>query len=408
MLRALRIHDFRLLWGARLVSSLGSWLLMIAVPARVLLLTGSMTATGLTVAAEYLPWVVLGPLAGVVVDRADRRLLMLATDLLRAGAIALLLFAHSPGTVWVVYLALVAESAGTALFNPAAQAHTPAVVGTGASLSSANSLNAVTDGTVRLVGGPLGALLFAVAGFDTVVLADVASYLASAAAILMTRPRPLAPNPHAATVRALAADLVDGLRVLHREPLSRALLPIRTVFLLANASLSAILIPFGLRNLGGSEQLGFLLSALGIGFLLGAPLARLLADQSQPRYALAACLATTAFAYFVLFHSTSLTMALATAVVIGTNGPILFVMPQTVVQRTLPYSVLGRVSAVFLTGEAVATLVGALLGPVLAQATTFATAAVIAAIVTLATGLACLPLPRVPTVARDFATRALR
>lgn len=400
VLRALQIRDFQLLWSARLVSLLGSWLLTIAVPARVFLLTGSIAATGLTMAAEYLPWVVLGPLAGVVVDRWDRRRLMLTADLFRAGAVVSLLLARSPDTVWVAYLALAAENAGTALFNPAAQAHTPALVGTGPSLSSANSLNAVTDGTVRLVGGPLGALILAVAGFDALVIADAASYLVSAAAILMTGRRPHPPNLHAATMRSLAVDLVDGLRALRAEPLSRALLPIRSVFLLANAGLAAILVPFALRNLGGTEQLGFLLSALGVGFLLGAPLVGLLVNHSQPKYSLAGSLATTAFGYFLLFRSSALATALAAAVVIGVTGPIDMNMPQALVQRMLPDTVLGRVSAVFLMGEAVATLLGALLGPVLAQAATLTGVAAIAAAITLGTGLACLTLVRQPSPGR--------
>ena len=172
MLQALRIRDFRLLWGARLVSSLGSWLLVIAVPAHVFLLTGSVMATGLTMVAEYLPSVALGLIAGVAADRWDRRHLMLATDIFRAVALLVMLFANNRDTVWVVYLALATESTGTVLFNPAAQAHTPVVVGTGRLLSSANSLNAATDGTVRLVGGPLGALLLAVAGFHSLILLD--------------------------------------------------------------------------------------------------------------------------------------------------------------------------------------------------------------------------------------------
>jgi predicted MFS family arabinose efflux permease len=391
MLQALRVRDFRLLWSARLISSLGSWLLVIAVPAHVLLLTGSVMATGMTLAAEYLPPLILGPVAGVAVDRWDRRRVMVATDLFRAAAVALMLFSRTGATVWVIYVALVTESAGTVLFRPAAQAHTPVLVGTGPLLSSANSLNAVTDGTVRLVGGPLGALLLAIAGFDALVWVDAASYLVSAAAILATRPGPDAPGPR--TAGRVLAELVDGLRSMRGQPLVLALLPVTTVFLLANASLSAILIPFGLRQLGGSAQLGFLLSALGVGFLLGAPLVRLLVDRGQAKHILAVSLATSAFGYFLLFHSSSLVTALAAALVIGLTGSIILVTPQTVVQRMLPNSVLGRVSAVFFTGEAVATLLGALLGPAVAQATTLAATGTIAAVATLATGLVCLRLP---------------
>ena len=120
---------FRLLWSARFVSLLGSWTLGVAVPAHVFLLTGSLLATGLTPAAEFVPPVLLGPIAGVLVDRGDRRRVMVAADVLRAVAVGLLLLGRDPGDLWPVYLALPAKSVGTVGFRPAAQAHVPAVVG---------------------------------------------------------------------------------------------------------------------------------------------------------------------------------------------------------------------------------------------------------------------------------------
>jgi MFS family permease len=140
MFQALRIRDFRLLWTGSLISDLGSWLLTLAVPAHVFLVTGSLRATGLTLAAQYLPVLVLGPVAGVFTDRWDRRRLMIATDLFRAGAVATMLLGISSARHWVLYAALIAESSGDVLYTPAARARTPAIVGTGALLSSANSL----------------------------------------------------------------------------------------------------------------------------------------------------------------------------------------------------------------------------------------------------------------------------
>lgn len=189
MLEVLRIRDFRLLWCAGLVSSIGSGLLVLAVPAHVFLVTRSLAATGLTLAAEYLPLFLLGPVAGAIADRWDRRRLMIAADLFRAGVVATMLLAISPGTYWIFYVALAAESGGTVLFGPALRARTPAIVGTGALLSSANALNAVGNGIVRLIGGPLGGVLLAISGIRTLICADVISYLVSAAAILMTSRR---------------------------------------------------------------------------------------------------------------------------------------------------------------------------------------------------------------------------
>ena len=424
MLAALRVRDFRLLWAGSLVSVLGSWLLILALPAHVFLVTGSLRDTGLILAAQYLPPLVLGPVAGVLTDRWDRRRLMVATSVFRAGAVTLMLLGTAPGRYWVLYAALVAESAGGVLYLPAARARTPAIVGTGTLLNSASSLNAVADGAVRLIGGPLGGILLGVVGIRWLICADALSYLLSAGAIVMTsrpdrdrpdrdrpdrdrpdRDRPHRDRPHRrAAIGAVTRELIEGLRVLRGQPVARALLPVTVVFLAANASLGAVLIPFGIERLGGSEHAGFLLSCLGAGVLLGAPVVRALLDRGQPRRLLTVTLTVTAVAYFVLFTSSSLLIALPAAVAVGMAGSMCEVIPLTAIQRVIPGAVLGRVSAVFLTGEAAATLLGAVAGPFLAQAVRLPGLAAAASAATLLAALLAFlivpgtgrPVPRVP------------
>lgn len=422
------IRDFRFLWGGRAISLLGSWLLVVAVPAHVYALTGSVFATGLTLAAEYLPALLLGPVAGVLVDRWDRRRVMIVADLFRAAAVGAMLV----GTPTAIYVAVVAESVGAVLFRPAAQAHVPAVVGTGDALSSANSWNAATDGVVRLAGPPLGGVLLLWAGFEVLVWLDVASYLVSAAAIAMTRKRSVV------AVRSLEAELpVDagwygtageatttsgqtvetreragaqsvwqgflaGLKALGELPFARALLPLTGVFLAANAALSALLVPFGVQRLGGSAQVGFVLSALGAGFLGGAVVVRWL-DRVQPRVVLAAAQLATAGGFVALFTAQSLVVALPAAAAIGVFGSITLVVPQTALQRVVANGFLGRVGAVFLVVEAFATLVGALVGPWLAESFSLQFAALAAAGVTAAGAVVgAVSVPRVALAAKSI------
>ena len=434
MFQALRIRDFRLLWGGSVISALGTWLLVLAIPAHVLLVTGSLRDTGLTLAAQYLPVLILGPVAGVLTDRWDRRRLMIATSVFRAGAVAMMLLGTAPGRYWVLYGALIAESSAGVLYIPAWQARTPAMVGTGTLLSSANSLNALADGAVRLVGGPLGGVLLTAFGVRWLIAADALSYLASAAANALTsrpathtsrpadhtsRPAAETTRPAAQTTRpaaqtsrppaepatrrptlgGVARDLAEGVRVLRGQPVARALLLVMVIFLAANAALSAMLIPLGIRRLGGSENTGFVLSALGVGFLLAAPVLRALLDRVQPRILLTATLTATAAGQFLLFTSISLVTALPAAVTIGMFGSMSEVIPQTVMQRVIPNAVLGRISAVFLTGEAAVGLIGAVAGPVLAQAAHLAGLAATASLVTLAAAvLTCLSVPRLAVI----------
>ena len=400
MLQALRIRDFRLLWAGGLVSAFGSWLLILAVPAHIFLATGSLRDTGLTLTAQYLPYLVLGPVAGVFIDRWDKRRLMVVTSLFRASAVAAMLLGTSPGHYAVLYAALIAESSGGVLYMPAVRARTPAIVGTGTMLSSANSLIAVTGGVMQLIGGPLGGILLTAYGINWLICADALSYLLSAAAMAMTSPADREPAVRRATISDVTRDLLEGVRVLRRQPMARALLPVTVIFLMANATLSAVLIPLGVQRLGGSEHTGFLLSCLGAGVLLGAPALRALLDRVQPRTLLAVSLTLTAAAYFLLFTSSSLTTALPAAAAVGMFGSMSEVIPPTAMQRVIPNAVLGRVSATFLTGEAAATLLGAAAGPFLAQAAQLTGVAAVASLVTL--GAAALTWFLVP---RDDLTR---
>src|SRR5580698_7509976 len=220
MLQALRIRDFRLLWGGGLISAFGSWLLMLAIPTHIFLVTRSLRATGLTVVAEYLPLLVLGPVAGVFADRWDRRRLMIATNLFCAAAVAVMLLGTSPGRYWVLYAALIAENSGAVLYAPALQARIPAIVGTGPLLSSANSLTSASGGIVRLIGGPLGGVLLAVCGIRWLICADALSYLLSAAAMLATS-RSGGGNPNRnALAGTVARDLAEGMRALRAHPVA--------------------------------------------------------------------------------------------------------------------------------------------------------------------------------------------
>jgi len=395
VLQVLAIRDFRLLWAGTTVSYLGSWLLVLAVPAHIFLMTRSLAATGLTLAAEYLPIVLFGPVAGVLTDGWDRRSAMITADLFSALAVAAMLLALTPGRYWIFYAGLIAESSGTALAIPALRARTPAIVGTGTALNSANSLNALSSGAIRLIGGPAGGILFAALGVRVLILADALSYLAAAALITMTTPdKSHKARDTGSSIGAVIRDLRQGQRLLWHQPSARALLAVSLIFLTANASLSAVIVAFGIRQLGGSRPTGFLFAALGAGFLAGAPVLKITLDRISPKHLLFLTLAATAAGYALLFDSSSLLTALPAALAVGLFGSMSLVTIQTTIQRVIPNAALGRISAVFLTGEAAATLAGALAGPALAQAihlTGLATAASLTTVVAAVLSLFLMP-----------------
>src|SRR5215472_3114658 len=123
---------------------------------------------------------------------------MITTNLYCAAAVAAMLLGTSPCRYWVLYAALVAEEQRRRPYGPALQARTPVIVGAGPLLTSANALNSVSSGIVRLIDGPLRGILLTSYGMRWLICADALSYLLSAAATFMTsrtRSKPAADSP---------------------------------------------------------------------------------------------------------------------------------------------------------------------------------------------------------------------
>ncbi|MGW6281485.1 MFS transporter [Kribbella sp. NPDC055071] len=354
-MRPLRNRDFRRLWSSGGISGLGSWLLVVAIPFHVFTLTGSTVATGLALALEALPALLLGPWAGVLLDRWDLARAMWIADLVSAAAVALILFADAD-RIWPIYLAILVENSATTVFRPAARALLPAVVGTGNELAAANALNAFTSSAIRLAAPPLGALLLAGPGITFVLAVDIASYSLSAAIITTIRT-----HRHPTTTSS-ADKALEGFRYVANDRTLRGILLGQTIFLTANAGLTALLVPFTVDRLHAPGYVvGYLISGLGAGYLVGAALSTKAWLGIRNRLALTQF--ATAAAFFALFNAPTIATAVIAAILIGLPGSILLITAETAIQRITPVAMLGRVGALFFAADSLALLVGALTAP---------------------------------------------
>jgi MFS family permease len=159
----LRRRDFRLLWAGGLISETGDWFLLVGLPVWVLELTGSSLVTSTVFLVGLLPSLVVGPLAGVLVDRWDRRRTLVAVSLAQAAFLLPLLTVDGRDRLWVVYLVMAVEAALAQLNDPARNALVPILVARH-DLVGANALIALNGNLARLVGSPLGGILVEVAG----------------------------------------------------------------------------------------------------------------------------------------------------------------------------------------------------------------------------------------------------
>lgn len=182
--------DFRRLWAGQVVSEIGDWLNNIAVFALTLQLAGAGRA-GLAIAlfaiARHLPLFLFGPVAGVVVDRADRRRVMIAADLARAFLALGFVLANLFRSLAVIYAAGLLLFAVSAFFNAAKRAAIPNLVRDADELLSANALSASTTAATIAVGSALGGLVATFLGRDLVFALNALTFLASAEMIRRIR-----------------------------------------------------------------------------------------------------------------------------------------------------------------------------------------------------------------------------
>src|SRR5215210_300491 len=193
MLAVLRQRDFSLLWFGGVLSVIGDYFLFVALPFFVYERTGSALATGAMFIAETLPRLIFGSVAGVFVDRWDRKKTMVLSDLSRALIVLPLLLVAAGGPLMLVYAVAFVEASVSMFFLPAKGATIPNLVAE-RDLTAANSLNSLSEEIPSLVGALLGGALLGVVGLSGLILLDVATYLASATLISLIRAPTAAPD----------------------------------------------------------------------------------------------------------------------------------------------------------------------------------------------------------------------
>jgi len=277
----LKHRNFTFLWAGHTVSRLGDWVLMAALPVWVYQITGSATILGAMVIFETLPLLTVGPVAGVFVDRWDRRRVMMLADLLRGLAVLLLFLVRSPEFVPLIFLVGFLDSALGRFVIPAREAALPDLVPE-ESLMTANSLFAATLQGTRLIGPALGGALIGLAGPQVAFVLDAASFFVAALSVAAIR---LPQRPAAAQEGLIGVyrDLLDGVWVIRRNLVLSSVLGVWCVLMLSAGAIYALLVVFVRQALGGSAaSYGYLLSIQGLGMAAGAVLSGVLGTRLSP------------------------------------------------------------------------------------------------------------------------------
>ncbi|GIG68541.1 MFS transporter [Phytomonospora endophytica] len=279
-------RDFSLLWWGGLISYLGNWMLVVGLPVTVYDLTGSATASASIVASGVTARLISGTFAGVLVDRWDRRRVMVVGNIAQAAVLLPLLLVDSGGDVWICAAVMFAGAAVGPFVNIAEDALLPRLV-PDEQLPAANSLNSLNNNLARLVGPMLGGLGVVWFGLGGIAVADAATYLISAALIFAVRGRHVAERAEShrtGVLRKFAGEFADGVRIVSRN---RVLLVVCGFFALTSfgdAVFAAVFIVFTERTLGGgADEYAWLIAAQAVGGVLGGVVGGWFATHWSPR-----------------------------------------------------------------------------------------------------------------------------
>lgn len=381
MLATLRRRNFALLWFGGLVSMTGDWMLLVALPIYIYGLTGSALATGAMFAAGLLPNVLLGSVAGVFVDRWDRRRTMVVANLLLTVSVLPLLIVPQTGWLWVVYAVAFVQSCVGIFNEPAENSMLPHLV-EDEHLVAANSLNAMNNNIARLAGPALAGFIVGWFGLVGVVIVDAASYLVAAALIwrISTPGSPeQATGPQEAAVGAVAAfvsvwqEWLDGLRLVMTGRVILTVFLVGAVTGLGEGVMSALFPPFVRVAIdGGALELGWLMSSQAVGGLIGGMVVGSVAARLSPSRLLGlsailfGLIDLAIFVYPAFIEGIALGLILFVLVGVPVTGVVASL--QTLLQRSTEDRYRGRVFGALGTTQALLMLTGTLLGGALGDA----------------------------------------
>jgi MFS family permease len=389
--------DFHKLWTASAISNVGDGVTLVAGPLLVASRTGDPALVAGAVFVQQLPWLLFSLVSGVYVDRLDRRRLIVVVNVVRGLALSVLAVAIGSAGIPLIYAVLFVLGAGETVADTASAARLPGIVPADR-LDAANArLMATFTLGNQFLAKPLGAYLFVTAAALPFWF-DAFTFFAAAVLVGLMRPSP-GRVPGSSEPARLRADLAEGLRGLWGHRLLRSLSISMGVGNVVLCGAFATLVLYARRRLGLSEiGYGYLLITFAVGGLLGTVVAGRLSRRFGATALLRAGLIVETATHVGLAVATDPWAAAAVLVVFGAHTMVWGVIVTTLIQRSVPDHLLGRVNGVhglILTGGAA---VGSLSGGVLARGLGItAPFWIAAAVMLLTTVLAWRPLSAGPS-----------
>ncbi|MEP6638576.1 MAG: MFS transporter [Chloroflexota bacterium] len=360
MFGVFRRRDFTLLWLAQLVSTAGSSLTDLAAGIFVWRATGSALAVGLTLMVTAIPSLVVGLLAGVYVDRHDRRKIMIATCLIQSVVVGLLAVVIGIPAIALpgLYVLLLMNAGVKQFFDPAHDSLIPEVA-SDEELAAANSFLSIASFGSTAIGFAGAGLLAGSVGLQWAFILDSASFLFAAGCIAAMGRYPMPRPDEDASVRVIVENLRSGMSVLFGTPIIRSLFVVGAFMFFSFGLWNVLLLPFALKVLGATEfQYGLQEALTSVGFVVGSFfMARFSSRLPEPAW-IALAMAGMGVCGVLYGFSNSIGVAILLVTVSGFLNSPSSVARSVLLQRNTPREMRGRVFSSFYVMRDVVFLFG--------------------------------------------------
>lgn len=359
--------NFRWIWSSSTVANLADGVLLAAGPLLVASITLEPFPIAMALFVQRLPWLLFGVLAGALIDRLDRRLLIITVDIVRALILASLTLSIVLGfvTLPVIYATMFLLGTAETLADNAGST----VIAVAVPRDAIGQANArILGGRIvanQLAGPPLGAFILGLGlgvpfGFN-------AMCFAVSVALIWKIKLPVAPDTGPRTT-SLRSEVAEGLRWLWGHPPVRTLAIMITVFNVTFGASFSIWVLYATQRLELSEVgFGLLLTASALGGLVGSAVYQRLEDRFSYAWLLRVGLLIETATHLVLALTRVVWVAGAVMALFGVHAVVWGTTSTTVRHRAVPTALLGRVTSVYLIGSVGALALGTLIGGVIAQ-----------------------------------------
>jgi DHA3 family macrolide efflux protein-like MFS transporter len=351
-----RNHNFTFLWSAQLVSTIGSALTSLAASIVIYRATGSALSVGLMLMATAAPSLFIGLLAGVFVDRWDRKRILIGADLVRAAIVLAIPSLIAVDVAWL-YVMILMSSVVSQFFDPAHASLLPEIA-SDEELAAANSFLAISSFGSTAVGFAASGLIASRFPIAWAFYLDGLTFLVSALAIVFVDFKHRA-GDGSGEVPSILENLREGASFLFDNQMLRSLLLVSIPTLLGAGLWNTLLLPFSEQALNATEfEFGIQEGVTSIGFVVGSLLMARLADRLREGQWIVIGYLCVGLAGMLYSRSISIPMAVLLVTVGGFANAPSAIARRLLIQRNVPGEIQGRVYSAFFVSRDVLFLLG--------------------------------------------------